>query len=97
MDQRGEELRILAIGDDTLRSAQFGSVIPYETRRIPPPVYANLQEDGPDAGTVTLSVSAMLVVSRAWTDRHPDAPSALLGAVTGAMPAISRRATAGLR
>ena len=87
----------LAIGDDTLRSAQFGSVIPYETRRIPPPVYANLQEDGPDAGTVTLSVSAMLVVSRAWTDRHPDGPSALLGAVTGAMPAISRRATAGLR
>lgn len=97
VDQRGEELRILAISDDKLRSAQSGSVTPYETRRIPPGVYANLQKGGPDAGTETVGVSAMLVVSRAWTDRHPDGPSALLGAVTGAMPAISRRATAGLK
>ena len=97
VDQRGEDLRLVPIRDNALRNAEFGSVTPYETRFIPKRVYNNLAADFPDAGVETLSVSALLVISRDWSDRYRNGPSALLGAVTGAMPAISQRATPGFR
>ena len=57
----------------------------------------NLEQGFSDAGVETLSVGAMLVIGRSWSNRYPNGPSALLGAVTGAMPAINKRATAGFR
>ncbi len=97
VDQRGNDLRLVPITDDLLRNAEFGSVTPYETRHIPRGTYSNLEKDLSDFGVETLSVAALLVIGRGWSERYRDGPSALLGAVTGAMPAINKRATAGFR
>ena len=95
VDGRGKDLRLVPITEDVLRNAQFDSVTLYETRHIPKGSYPNLEAGLPDGGAATLSVSASLVIDRHWSDRYPNGPSALLGGVTGAMPAIAKRAMSG--
>ncbi len=97
VDQRGGGLRLVPITDDVLRNAGSSSVTPYETRHIPRGVYRNLAAGLPDVGVETLSVAAMLVIGRDWSDRYSNGPSALLGAVTGAMPVMDKRASAGFK
>jgi TRAP transporter TAXI family solute receptor len=96
VDQRGENLRLVPITEDVLRNAEFGRVTLYEIRHIPKGTYRNLEVGLPDSGVATLSVSATLVIERHWSVQYPNGPSALLGAVSGAMPAITKRAMAGL-
>jgi len=96
VDQRGKDLRLVPIVEDVLRNAEFGKVTLYETRNIPKGIYNNLAAGLPDAGVPTLSVGATLVIERHWSVKYPNGPSALLGAVSGAMPGIFKRATAGL-
>lgn len=95
VDKRGKDLRLVPITEDVLRNAQFGSITLYETRHIPGNSYPNLQAGLPADGVATLSVAATLVIDRHWADRYPNGPSALLGGVSGAMPAISKRAMSG--
>ena len=95
VDKRGKDLRLVPITEDVLRNAQFGSITLYETRHIPRNSYRNLEAGLPDDGVATLTVAATLVIDRRWADRYPNGPSGLLGGVTGAMPAISKRAMSG--
>ncbi len=95
VDQRGNDLRLVPLTEDVLRNAKFGAVTLYETRPIPRGIYKNLEAGLPESRVETLTVGATLVIDRHWSDRYPNGPSALLGAVTGAMPAISSRALAG--
>ena len=97
VDQRGRNLRLIPITEDVLRNAEFGAVTLYETRRIPEGIYRNLEAGLTESGIETLTVGATLVIDRQWSNRHPNGSSALLGAVTGAMPAISNRALSGLK
>ncbi len=96
VDQRGKDLRLVPITEDVLRNAEFGKATLYETRHIPKGIYKNIEVGLPDSGVATLTVGATLVIERHWSVQYPNGPSALLGAVSGAMPAISKRATAGL-
>jgi TRAP transporter TAXI family solute receptor len=96
VDQRGKSLRLVPITEDVLRNAEFGKATLYETRHIPKGIYKNLEAGLPDSGVATLTVGATLVIERHWSVQYPNGPSALLGAVSGAMPAITKRATAGL-
>ena len=96
-DQRGKDLRLVPITEDVLKNAEFGKVTLYETRHIPKGIYKNLETGLPDSGIATLSVGATLVIERHWSVKYPNGPSALLGAVSGAMPGIIERATAGLK
>lgn len=97
VNQRGKDLRLVPITEDVLRNAAFGTVTLYETRHIPKGYYENLEAGLPESGVETLTVAATLVIDRRWSDRYPNGPSALLGAVTGATPAIDRRALSGLK
>lgn len=97
IDRRGKDLQLVPITEDVLRNAQFGSVTLYETRSIPTGSYPNLEAGLPDGGVETLGVAATLVINRHWSDRYPDGPSVLLGGVSGAMPAISKRAMSGFK
>lgn len=97
VNRRGRDLRLVSIADDALRKAEFGAATLYETRHIPEGYYDNLQAGLPATGVETLTVGATLIIDRHWSDRYPNGPSALLGAVSGAMPAIDRRALAGLK
>jgi TRAP transporter TAXI family solute receptor len=97
VNQRGKELRLIPITEDVLRKAEFGSVTLYETRHFPQGYYSNLEAGLPDSVVETLSVGATLVIDRHWSDKYPNGPSALLGAVGGAMPAISTRALSGFK
>ncbi len=97
VDQRGKDLRLVPITEDVLRKAEFGAANLYETRHIPKGFYKNLEAGLPDSGVATLTVGATLVIERHWSAKYPNGPSALLGAVSGAMPAIVKRATAGLK
>lgn len=97
VNRRGKDLRLIPITEDVLRKAEFGAVTLYETRHIPKGYYPNLEVGLPDSGVETLTVGATLVIDRHWSDRYPNGPSALLGAVTGATPAIDRRALSGLK
>ena len=97
VNQRGKDLRLIPITEGVLRSAEFGSVTLYETRHFPRGYYSNLEAGLPDAVVETLTVGATLVVERHWSDQNPNGPSALLGAMGGAMPAISSRALAGFK
>ncbi len=97
MNRRGRDLRLVSIAGDALRKAEFGAATLYETRHIPEGYYDNLQAGLPATGVETLTVGATLIIDRHWSDRYPNGPSALLGAVSGAMPAIDRRALAGLK
>ena len=97
VDQRGKDLRLIPITEDVLRTAEFGKATLYETRHIPKGIYKNLGAGLPDSGVATLTVGATLVMERHWSDKYPNGPSALLGAVSGAMPGIMERATAGLK
>lgn len=97
VDERGKNLRLVPITEDVLRNAEFGAVTLYETRPIPEGIYRNLEAGLSESGIETLTVGATLVINRQWSDRHPNGSSALLGAVTGAMPAISNRALSGLK
>ena len=92
VEQRGKNLRLVPITEDVLRDAKFGAAMLYETRSIPRGIYKNLEAGSPESGVETLTVGATLVINRHWSDRYPNGPSALLGAVTGATPAISNRA-----
>lgn len=94
-DKAGKDLQLVPIAEDVLRTAQFGSVTLYETRHIPRNSYRNLEAGLPEGGVATLTVAASLVIDRHWADRYPNGPSGLLGGVTGAMPAISKRAMSG--
>ena len=96
VEQRGKDLRLVPIVEDVLRNAEFGKVTLYETRNIPKGIYKNLEAGLPDSGVPTLSVAATLVIERHWSVKYPNGPSALLGAVSGAMPGIFKRATDGL-
>lgn len=95
VDTRGKDLRLVPITEDVLRNAQFGSITLYETRNIPRNSYPNLESGLRDEGVPTLTVAATLIIDRHWAERYPNGPSALLGGVSGAMPAISRRAMSG--
>jgi TRAP transporter TAXI family solute receptor len=97
VNKRGKDLRLVPITEEALRTAQFGSVTLCESRNIPKGYYENLEAGDPEPGVETLTVSATLVIDRHWADRYPNGPSALLGAVTGATPAISKRAMSGLK
>jgi TRAP transporter TAXI family solute receptor len=97
VNKRGKDLRLIPIADDVLRNAEFGSVTLYETRHFPKNYYSNLEAGMPDANVETLTVGATLVIDRHWSDRYPNGPSALLGAVGGAMQGISKRALAGFK
>jgi TRAP transporter TAXI family solute receptor len=97
VDQRGKDLRLIPITEDVLRNAEFGKATLYETRHIPKGIYKNLEAGLGDSGVATLTVGATLVMERNWSDKYPNGPSALLGAVSGAMPGIMERATAGLK
>ena len=97
VNKRGKDLRLVPITEDVLRTAAFGSVTLYESRSIPKGYYENLEAGDPSAGIETLTVGATLIIDRHWSDRYPNGPSALLGAVTGAMPAIDKRAMSGLK
>lgn len=97
VNQRGKDLRLVPITEEVLRNAAFGAVTLYETRHIPKGYYSNLETGLPDSGVETLTVAATLVIDRHWSDRYPNGPSALLGAVTGATPAIDKRALSGLK
>lgn len=97
VDERGKDLRIVPITEAVFREAEFGSVTLYEARSIPKGYYPNLEAGLPESGIETLTVSATLIVDRHWSDRYPNGPSALLGAVTGAMPSIDQRALSGLK
>lgn len=97
VNRRGKELRLVPIVDDVLRNAEFGAATLYETRYIPKGYYENLESGLPESGVETLTVAATLVIDRHWSDRYPNGPSALLGAVTGATPAIDQRAMSGLK
>jgi TRAP transporter TAXI family solute receptor len=96
VDERGKDLRLVPITEDVLRNAEFGKATLYETRHIPKGIYKNLEAGAPASGLATLTVGATLVIERYWSDKYPNGPSALLGAVSGAMPGIFERATAGL-
>lgn len=95
VNRRGEDLRLVSISDDVLRSAKFGAVTLYELRQFPKGVYGNLDAGLSGEDVETLSVGATLVIDRHWAERFPNGPAALLGAVTGATPTIDQRATAG--
>jgi TRAP transporter TAXI family solute receptor len=97
VNQRGKDLRLVPITEAAFREAEFGSVTLYESRAIPKGYYPNLEAGLPESGIDTLTVSATLVIDRHWSDRYPNGPSALLGAVTGAIPAIDQRALSGLK
>lgn len=97
VDRAGKDLQLVPITEDVLRNAQFGSVTLYETRSIPTGSYPNLEAGLPDGGVETLGVAATLVINRHWSDRYPNGPSVLLGGVSGAMPAISKRAMSGFK
>ena len=88
VDQRGKNLRLVPITEDVLRNAEFGKATLYETRHIPRGIYKNLEAGTPESGVATLTVGATLVIARHWSDKHPNGPSALLGAVSGATPAM---------
>lgn len=96
VDERGKDLRLVPITEDVLRNAEFGKATLYETRHIPKGIYKNLEAGAPASGLATLTVGATLVIERYWSEKYPNGPSALLGAVSGAMPGIFERATAGL-
>ena len=96
IDQRGKDLRLIPITEDVLRNAEFGKATLYETRHFPKGIYKNLEAGLGDSVVATLTVAATLVMERHWSDKYPNGPSALLGAVSGAMPGIMKRATAGL-
>lgn len=100
VNRRGKHLRLVPIMDAALRSAKFGATASYETtlyemRQFPSGVYDNLDAGLDESEIETLTVGASLVIDRRWAERYPNGPSALLGAVTGAVPAIIQRATAG--
>jgi len=97
LDQRGKDLRLVPITETVLRTAEFGATTLYETRDIPKGYYPNLEVGVPGSGIATLTVGATLVIDRHWSDRYPNGPSALLGAVTGATPSIDQRALSGLK
>lgn len=97
VNRRGSDLRLVPITDDVFRNAEFGSVTLYETRHFPKAYYSNLEAGFSDAVVETLTVGATLVIDRHWSDRYANGPSALLGAVGGAMPAINKRAMAGFK
>lgn len=97
VNKRGKDLRLVPITEDVLRTAEFGSVTLYESRNIPKGYYENLESGDQSSGVETLTVGATLIIDRQWSDRYPNGPSALLGAVTGATPAIDKRAMSGLR
>jgi TRAP transporter TAXI family solute receptor len=96
VDRRGKDLRLVPITEDVLRNAEFGKATLYETRHIPKGIYKNIEVGLPDSGVATLTVGATLVIERHWSVQYPNGPSALLGAVSGATPSITKRATAGL-
>lgn len=95
VNQRGKDLRLVPITDDALRNAVFGSMTLYDTRHFPKGYYANLDSGSSGPVVETLTVSATLVIERHWSERYRDGPSALLGAMGGAMRAISERALSG--
>jgi TRAP transporter TAXI family solute receptor len=95
VDRAGKDLQLVPITEDVLRNAQFGSTTLYETRHIPRNSYRNLEAGLPEDGVATLTVAATLIIDRRWADRYRNGPSGLLGGVTGAMPAISKRAMSG--
>ncbi len=97
VNRRGRDLRLVSIAEEALRNAEFGAATLYETRHIPRGYYDNLEAGLPGSGLETLTVAATLVIDRHWSDRYPNGPSALLGAVSGAMLAIDRRALSGLK
>jgi TRAP transporter TAXI family solute receptor len=97
VNERGKDLRLVPITEETLRTAEFGSATLYEPREIPKGSYSNLEAGDVGSGVETLSVGAILIIDRQWSGRYPDGLSTLLGAVTGAMPAIIKRATAGFK
>ncbi|NIM28097.1 MAG: hypothetical protein GWN46_16085 [Gammaproteobacteria bacterium] len=91
VNERGKDLRLIAITDDALRNASFGSVTLYEIRHFPKGRYGNLDSEISGSVVETLTVGATLVIERHWTERYPNGPSALMGALSGAMPSISQR------
>lgn len=97
VDKAGKDLQLVPITEDVLRTAQFGSTTLYETRHIPRNTYRSLEAGLPEDGVETITVAATLVIDRRWADRYPNGPPGLLGGVTGAMPAISKRAMSGLQ
>lgn len=97
VNEQGKDLRLVPITEQTLRTAEFGSATLYEPREIPRGAYANLEVGDTGPGVETLSVGAILIIDRNWSARYPDGQSSLLGAVSGAMPAIIKRATTGFK
>ena len=97
VNQRGRDLRLIPITDDAFRSAEFSSVTLYEIRHFPKGYYSNLEAGFSDVTVETLTVGATLVIDRHWSDRYPNGRSALLGALGGAMPAITERAMSGFK